>query len=96
MLCEAIHCADTKTVRFAIYPDGFDGPRIMARIADDALHEIFGAGNDDSGLLDACEAHFSAIEAKALERHRASPSIPVTLAAADFEPIIYVDEMSCI
>jgi hypothetical protein len=96
MLCEAIHCADTKTVRFAIYPDGFDGARIMARIADDALHDLFGATNDERALLDACEAHFSVIEAKALERHRAMPSIPVTLAAVDFEPILYVDEVSCI
>lgn len=94
MLCEAIHCADTKTVRFAIYPDGFDGPRIMARIADDALHEVFGARNDETSLLDACEAHFKLIEAKALERHRASPSVPVTLAVMDFDPIVYVDEVS--
>ncbi|MGJ7506834.1 hypothetical protein ACSFBL_05245 [Variovorax sp. GT1P44] len=95
MICEAIHCPDTATVRFAIYPDGFDGPRIMARIADDALDEVFGAGNDETGLLDACEANFQAIESKALERYRASPYLPVTLAAADFEPIIYLDEISC-
>ena len=93
MICEAIHCPDTATVRFAIYPDGFDGPRIMARIADKALHEVFGAGDDETGLLDACEAHFNVIDAKALERHRASPCLPVTLAAVDFEPIVYVDEM---
>ena len=37
MFSEAIHCRDTQTVRFAIYPDGIDGPRIIARISDDAL-----------------------------------------------------------
>jgi len=33
MTCEAIFCFDTATVRFAIYPDGFEGPRIVAQIA---------------------------------------------------------------
>jgi hypothetical protein len=95
MQCEAIHCLDTETVRFAIYPDGFDGPRIMARITDDALHALFGANGDETSLLDACEAHFSVIEAKALALHRASPSVPVTLAGTDFDTIVCLDEVSC-
>jgi hypothetical protein len=96
MNCEAIHCLDSGTVRFAIYPDGFDGPRIMARISDDALRELFAAGADnEKSLLDACETHFEAIEAKALERYRASPSIAVTLTTADFDTIIYIDEATC-
>jgi hypothetical protein len=95
MHCEAIHCLDTETVRFAIYPDDFDGPRITARIADAALLELFGASEAETSLLDACEAHFKVIEAKALERHRASPSTAVTLTATDFDAIICLDDLGC-
>ena len=84
MFSEAIHCRDTQTVRFAIYPDGIDGPRIIARISDDALHRIFGARRDDAQLAAACQAHFDRIEAKALERHHAAPQTAVWLGAADF------------
>ena len=84
MFSEAIHCRDTETVRFAIYPDGFDGPRIIARISDEALHGIFGAPRDDASLAAACQAHFREIEAKALERHHAAPQTAVLLEAADF------------
>ncbi|SCK58950.1 hypothetical protein VAR608DRAFT_6335 [Variovorax sp. HW608] len=84
MFSEAIHCRDTQTVRFAIYPDGFDGPRIIARISDDALHRIFGARRDDANLAAACQAHFDRIEAKALERHHAAPLSAVWLRAVDF------------
>ena len=84
MFSEAIHCRDTETVRFAIYPDGFDGPRIIARISDGALHGIFGAPLDDDSLAAACQAHFGEIEAKALEHHHAAPQTAVLLEAADF------------
>ncbi|MEJ8811417.1 hypothetical protein WKW77_10100 [Variovorax ureilyticus] len=84
MFSEAIHCRDTETVRFAIYPDGFDGPRIIARISDSALHDIFEAPRDDASLAAACQAHFGRIEAKALERHHAAPQTAVLLETADF------------
>ena len=84
MQCEAIHCPDTETVRFAIYPDGFDGPRIIAHVSDNALQELFGAGADEESLVETCDAHFDVIEAKALARHRAAPVMPVTLETADF------------
>jgi len=84
MFSEAIHCRDTDTVRFAIYPDGFDGPRIIARICDDALHEIFGAPLDDVSLATACQMHFDRIEAKALERYHAAPQTAVLLRIVDF------------
>ncbi|MBO9650043.1 MAG: hypothetical protein J7605_16170 [Variovorax sp.] len=84
MFSEAIHCSDTETVRFAIYPDGFDGPRIIARISDDALHEIFEAPRDDESLAAACQSHFDQIEAKALERYQAAPQTAVLLGCADF------------
>jgi hypothetical protein len=84
MHCEAIHCPDTETVRFAIYPDGFDGPRIIAHVSDEALHELFGAADDEEGLVEACDACFDVIEAKALARYRAAPFLPVMLDTADF------------
>jgi hypothetical protein len=86
MYCEATHCLDSETVRFAIYPDGFDGPRVLARVSDEALHALFGAHRDEASLIDACAAYFDVIEAKALERHRASPAIAVELETTDFVP----------
>jgi hypothetical protein len=84
MNCEAIHCADTRTVRFAIYPDGLDGPRITAHISEAALRGLEDIPlEDDADLTEACEAHFDCIEAKALERYRASPSRPILLGPED-------------
>lgn len=85
MNCEAIHCLDTATVRFPIYPEGWDGPRIIARISEEALRTVFGAGSDDKSLIGACQAHFALIEGKALERHEADPSQAIVLDAVDFE-----------
>ena len=97
MNCEAIHCPESETVRFAIYPDGFDGPRIIARVSDEALYELFGATGDEASLIEACETHFDVIEAKALARHRAAPVTAVTLDTADFlsTPADATDEMHC-
>ena len=67
MSCEAIYCSDRATVRFAIYPDGFDGPRILAEISEDALRDLFGAHAGSDSLLQACQLHFGLIEAVALE-----------------------------
>lgn len=83
MNCEAIHCAETKTVRFAIYPDGLDGPRIMAHVSDAALRDLCESPDEDLDLPGTCEAYFDCIEAKALERYRAAPSIPIVLGPAD-------------
>ncbi len=84
MHCEAIHCPDTETVRFAIYPDGFDGPRIIAHVSEDALHDLFGATDDEESLVGTCDDYFDVIEAKALARYRAAPFLPVTLHTAEF------------
>lgn len=86
MTCEAIHFPESATVRFAIYPDGFDGPRIMARIQDRALHQRFGARSDSGEcLIAACEAHFGLIEGCALARYALSPQVPVLLKPSDFD-----------
>jgi hypothetical protein len=81
MYCEAIHCTETKTVRFAIYPDGLDGPRIIAHISEAALRGLSPASDGD--LTETCESHFDCIEAKALERYREAPSAPIVLDATD-------------
>jgi hypothetical protein len=85
MNCEAIHCPDTKTVRFAIYPDGLDGPRIIAHVSDSALRDLCEDpdADPDPDLTLTCEAYFPFIEAKALERYRAEPSVPILLGPAD-------------
>ncbi|WP_162566784.1 hypothetical protein [Variovorax sp. SRS16] len=96
MTCEAIHCFDTATVRFAIYPDGFDGPRIIAEISEDALRDLFGARGGGNSLVDACKLHFSLIEARAVERYRSAPSRPVVLAITDFGmPSVQAVEALC-
>ena len=84
MNCEAIHCFDTASVRFAIYPDGLDGPRILAEISEGALRDLFGGHGRGDSLVQACNIHFDVIEAKALMRHRVEPSKPVKLDARDF------------
>ena len=84
MTCEATRCTDSASVRFAIYPEGLDGPRIIARIADEALRQRFGASGEDASLIEACQRHFELIEAKALARHHAAPSRAVVLCAGDF------------
>ncbi len=84
MNCEAIHCFDTATVRFAVYPDGFDGPRILAEITEEALRDVFGARDGPEGLLRACEGYFETIGAIALRRHRLDPTHAVELETKDF------------
>ncbi|MBT2322401.1 hypothetical protein J7E62_08600 [Variovorax paradoxus] len=81
MNCEAIHCTETRTVRFAIYPDGLDGPRIIAHISEAALRDL--SPTLDGDLTQTCESYFRCIEAMALERYRAAPSTPIVLSAAD-------------
>jgi len=84
MRCEAIYCFDLGTVRFAVYPDGFDGPRILAEITEDALVSMSGACGDGESLVEACRMHFDLIEAAALAKHRQEPAQPVVLESADF------------
>jgi hypothetical protein len=84
MTCEAIYCFDMATVRFAIYPDGLDGPRILAEISEDALRDLFGARGGGDSLVRACQTHFNVIETTALARHRAAPLKPITLNTRDF------------
>jgi hypothetical protein len=86
MTCEAIHCFDRATVRFAIYPDGYDGARIIAEISENALRDVFGASGGGDSLVRACNNHFGVIGAKALEAYRATSQVPIVLGTLDFAP----------
>jgi len=83
---EGIYCFDTATVRFAIYPDGHDGARIIAQISEETLHDVFGTRNLGDRLLDTCRAHCEAISAAALQRYRGNPHAPINLTMDDFSP----------
>jgi hypothetical protein len=82
MICEATYCFDTAAVRFAIYPDGWDGPRVLAEISEHALRDLFGARGGAQSLLVACEEHSALIEAEAV--HAYSHAKEVRLETRDF------------
>ncbi|MDM0073779.1 hypothetical protein QTH90_05270 [Variovorax sp. J2P1-59] len=84
-MSEAIYCFDTATVRFAIYPDGPEGERVVVEIAEDPLRDLFGADGGGDTLVEAYKANASIIDACALERHHEAPHHPVLLETRDFE-----------
>jgi len=94
MICEAVHCFDTATVRFAIYPDGLDGARILGEITEDALRDLFGARGGPDSLLEACERHFELIAATALKQHRLKPNQLIKLETMDFAKTLAIAESS--
>jgi len=85
MAFDAIYCFDRASVLFAIYPNGPEGPRVVAEISEDALRDIFGARGGGSSLVEACRNHFDLIEEAALQRCRHAPGKPVTLKTRDFD-----------
>ncbi|MEJ8851360.1 hypothetical protein [Variovorax rhizosphaerae] len=84
-MSDAIYCFDTAAVKFAIYPEGGDGPRIIAEIGEDPLRHHFGATGGGDSLVDAFVSHAPTIESTALKRYRAEPHKPVFLSSEDFE-----------
>ena len=84
MTCEAVHCFDKASVRFAIYPDGHDGPRLLAEISEDALRDVFGARGNGDSLVAACKAHVDVIEACAVALYRRQPQGMLNLGTDDF------------
>lgn len=87
MTREAIFCFDTATVRFAIYPDGHDGARVLAQIGEDPLRDLFGASGDGETLLAAYDRHAERIDAMAIARYRANPQQQILLQTADFDAV---------
>jgi hypothetical protein len=81
---EAIYCYDLASVRFAIYPDGPDGARLLAEITEQALRYLFGARGDSDALLRAYAASATLIDAAAVRQYRAAPQSPIRLDVADF------------
>lgn len=84
MSSEAVHCAATGSVRFATYPDGDDGARIIARVTREALCELFGATPHGDAMVQAYVRHADLIDACALMRYRLDPSRAVVLGVSDF------------
>lgn len=84
MTCEAVYCFDKASVRFAVYPDGLDGPRVLAEISEDALRDVFGARGAGDSLVQACKTHFDTIEACAVSRFRSDPQGRLDLVTDDF------------
>lgn len=80
---EGIYCFDTATVRVAVYPDGPQGPRIVAQVSEDTLHDALGVVEIGERMLEACKRHFDVVEAAAVERYRASPRQSITLGFDD-------------
>lgn len=80
----AIYWFDTATVRFAIYPEGAQGARVIAEIGENPLRDVFGARGGGDSLVTAYQAHSEMIDARAIERHRTAPGKPVRLEIDDF------------
>ncbi len=82
---EGIYCFDTASVRFAFYPDGDDGARILGLISEQTLRDICGARDGSAeSLMATCRGHFSLIRDKAIELYLADPSRAVVLTTVDF------------
>jgi Protein of unknown function (DUF1488) len=86
MASEAIFHSPTGSVQFAIYPDGMDGARIIARIDEEALLARFHAADHrDSDLLQAYARNADSIDAMATARYRQNPALAVCLGSQDFQ-----------
>ncbi len=84
MASEAVFSGSTGSVHFAIYPDGFDGARIIALIEEEALHDHFKARSGERELIQAYACNASSIDAIAEARYRANPAQPIRLRRSDF------------
>lgn len=81
---EGIYRIDTASVRFAFYPDGDDGARILGDISENTLRDVWGAQMCEQGLIEVCTQHFTLIEARAIAAYRTDPTRPIVLNASDF------------
>ncbi|WP_077003390.1 hypothetical protein [Variovorax sp. KK3] len=85
MASEAIFLPAVGGVQFAIYPDGYDGARIIARIDGEALHARFHAPEGDSALIRAYDENADSIDALATARYRENPMAAICLHSTDFQ-----------
>lgn len=92
MPTEAIYLPVSKTVRFAIYPDGQDGPRILAEITERILCERYGASESARNLVERYQSNFMEIQTMALKLYAQSPSTSIVL---DKENIARMKNNAC-
>ncbi|MBT2322741.1 hypothetical protein J7E62_10330 [Variovorax paradoxus] len=85
MASEATFHSATSSVQFAIYPDGYDGARILARIDEEALHARFHAPKGDTELVRAYAENADSIDALATARYRENPMAAICLHSTDFQ-----------
>ena len=85
MASEAIFLPAAGSVQFAIYPDGYDGARIIARIHEEALHARFQAADGELDLVRTYDRNAESIDALATARYRENPRVEICLRSTDFQ-----------
>ena len=85
MASEANLLPAAGSVQFAIYPDGYDGARIIARIHEEALHARFHAADGESELVRTYDRNADSIDAMATARYRENPRVEICLRSTDFQ-----------
>ena len=85
---EAIYLFDRAAVRFAFYPEGIDGPRVLGEVSEDALRAVIGARGGVNTLLQAFHSNCELIERVAAEIHRSLPTRAIHLTAADLRAAV--------
>jgi hypothetical protein len=83
MTFEGIHRIDQGSIRFAFYPDGHDGGRILADISEQTLSHIFGGRIGKESWVDLCARHGQLNTAEAVLQYRIDPSRPIELSVSD-------------
>lgn len=87
---EGIYCFDRGVVRFAFFPLGAIGPRVLADISEEALTDVFKIRGGGDAWLRGCAANIDVIAAAAQKKWADRPSAEIRLEASDFraEPIV--------
>lgn len=83
MTSTAIYCYDRACVRFAVYPDGPVGRRVLAEVTDHALRHAFGVHGGPGALVQTCEQNIYFLEERVARRFRLDPRQPVMIDAGD-------------
>ena len=60
------------------------GPRVVAQISEETLHDEFGAREMGEGMLETCRRYFHVIEPVAIARYQAGQRGAITLTVDDF------------
>jgi hypothetical protein len=81
---EGIYCFDRGVVRFAIFPMGVAGPRILADISEEALTDVFKVRGGSDSWLQGCASNFNVIAAAAITKSIREPGAQIRLESPDF------------